>query len=379
MTTSTGNLKDKRVVLGLSGGVDSAVAAILLRDQGAEVSALHMTNWEDDDGNCTAAEDLQDARHVCEQLGIPFHAVNFTAQYRDQVFDYFLAEYRAGRTPNPDVLCNREIKFGVFRDYAHRLGADLIATGHYARTCHENDSTYLLRAKDRSKDQSYFLNAVDESAFTETVFPLGELQKTEVRDIARTSGLEVFDKKDSTGICFIGERPFREFLSNYLPAHPGEIQTPDGRIVGEHHGLMYYTLGQRQGLGIGGRRDSGDEAWYVAAKDLEKNVLIVVQGNHPLRFSSALCATAASWINGAPSELERTGAFDCSAKIRYRQADQRCTVSRGDADSLLVSFSVEQADVTPGQFAVFYDGERCLGGAVIDHAIRGDEALLKTG
>ena len=379
MTTSTGNLKGKRVVLGLSGGVDSAVAAILLRDQGAEVSALHMTNWEDDDGYCTAAEDLQDARHVCEQVGIPFHAVNFSAQYREQVFDYFLAEYRAGRTPNPDVLCNREIKFGVFRDYAHRLGADLIATGHYARTFNKDGRTHLLKSRDLSKDQSYFLHAVDEIAFAETVFPLGELQKTEVRDIARSSGLEVFNKKDSTGICFIGERPFREFLSTYLPACPGEMQSPDGRVVGEHHGLMYYTLGQRQGLGIGGRRDAGDEAWYVAAKDLDKNLLIVVQGDHPLRFSTALSATAASWINDVPLALEGNGVMDCSVKIRYRQADQACTVARADDDSLRVSFAVAQADVTPGQFAVFYDGDRCLGGAVIDRAVRGDEALLKTG
>ena len=373
------NLNGKRVILGLSGGVDSAVSAILLKEQGADVHALHMTNWEDDDGYCTAARDLQDARQVCERLDIPLHHVNFAREYRDQVFTYFLDEYRAGRTPNPDVLCNREIKFGVFRDYARRLGGDLIATGHYARTAQSGTETHLLRAADRSKDQSYFLHAVSEEALSETVFPLGALNKRSVREIARDHVLDVHDKKDSTGICFIGERPFREFLATFLPANPGPMQTPEGDIVGEHHGLMYYTLGQRQGLGIGGRTDASDDPWYVAAKDLEDNALIVVQGQHPLRFSEALIASEAAWINGMPEALSAGGKLNLSAKVRYRQPDQACTVELDSAGRLRVDFVDPQADVTPGQFVVFYVDERCLGGAVIDETLRDRVPLLKTG
>jgi tRNA-specific 2-thiouridylase len=372
------DISGKRVVLGLSGGVDSAVAAILLKRLGADVHALHMNNWEDDDAYCTAADDLQDARRVCDRLDIPFHAVNFASEYRQQVFEYFLDEYRAGRTPNPDVLCNREIKFGVFRDHAHRLGGALIATGHYARTRQVDDHTQLLKAADKSKDQSYFLHAVSEEALAETLFPLGAMMKSEVRGIAREHGLEVYDKKDSTGICFIGERPFREFLATYLPASPGEMQTPEGAVVGRHHGLMYYTLGQRQGLGIGGRKDAGDAPWYVAAKDVANNVLVVVQGEHPLRFSDALLAKDPSWINGVPAVLAEGDALACHAKIRYRQPDQACRVTAGD-DGILIRFDEPQADVTPGQFAVLYDGERCLGGAVIEYGIRREQALLKTG
>jgi tRNA-specific 2-thiouridylase len=379
MRSNGHNLVDKRVILGLSGGVDSAVAAVLLRDAGADVHALHMTNWEDDDGYCTAAADLQDARNVCERIGIPLHHVNFAREYRDQVFSYFLDEYRAGRTPNPDVLCNREIKFGVFRDYARRLGGDFIATGHYARTASTDGRTMLRKGADPAKDQSYFLHAVSEEALSETVFPLGDLQKRAVRSIARERGLEVHDKKDSTGICFIGERPFREFLAAYLPANPGPMRTPDNRTVGEHYGLMYYTLGQRQGLGIGGRHDSSDEPWYVAEKDLEQNALIVVQGQHPLRFSRLLQASAPGWINGRPAALVDGGALACTCKIRYRQADQSCTVREDPAGALLVTFDTPQADVTPGQFAVFYQDDRCLGGAVIERAIRDDEALPKAG
>lgn len=379
MRSNGHNLVDKRVILGLSGGVDSAVAAVLLRDAGADVHALHMTNWEDDDGYCTAAADLQDARNVCERIGIPLHHVNFAREYRDQVFSYFLDEYRAGRTPNPDVLCNREIKFGVFRDYARRLGGDFIATGHYARTASIDGRTMLRKGADPAKEQSYFLHAVSEEALSETVFPLGDLQKRAVRSIARERGLEVHDKKDSTGICFIGERPFREFLSAYLPANPGPMRTPDNRTVGEHYGLMYYTLGQRQGLGIGGRHDSSDEPWYVAEKDLEQNALIVVQGQHPLRFSRLLQASAPGWINGRPAALVDGGALACTCKIRYRQADQSCTVREDPAGALLVTFDTPQADVTPGQFAVFYQDDRCLGGAVIERAIRDDEALPKAG
>jgi tRNA-specific 2-thiouridylase len=354
----------KRVILGLSGGVDSAVAALLLKDEGYDVQALHMTNWEDDDGYCTAAEDLQDARRVCEQLDIPLHHANFARQYRDQVFEYFLREYRAGRTPNPDVLCNREIKFGVFRDYAKRLGGDLLATGHYARSGLVDGCGALFKGRDPGKDQSYFLHAVSADALAETVFPLGELLKGEVRQIARDRGLPVHDKKDSTGICFIGERPFREFLATYLPANPGPMRTPDGEVMGEHQGLMYYTLGQRQGLLIGGHRDHGEEPWYVVGKDLPGNALIVAQGEHEMLFSDGLSATDASWIGQAPDGLD-TG-LRCAAKVRYRQADQACVVTALGDRRLDVRFDAPQKAVAPGQFVVFYDSDRCLGGAVID-------------
>jgi len=357
-------LHNRKVVLGLSGGVDSAVAAILLKEAGAEVHALHMTNWEDEDGYCTAAEDLQDARSVCERLGIPLHHVNFAKQYRDRVFQYFLDEYAAGRTPNPDVLCNREIKFGVFREHAKRLGGELLATGHYARTALVDGQTVLLKAADLNKDQSYFLHAVSADALAETVFPLGDLQKNAVRSIARDHGLAVHDKKDSTGICFIGERPFREFLSTYLPANPGPIRTPDGTDVGQHHGLMYYTLGQRQGLGIGGRQDASDEPWYVVDKDPSNNTLIVAQGNTDLLLSEGLVAIKASWINGPPATLE--SGYRCSAKVRYRQDDQPCTVESDCGETLRVGFATAQRAVAPGQYVVFYETDRCLGGAVID-------------
>ena len=367
------------IILGLSGGVDSAVAAILLKQQGADVHALHMTNWEDDDGYCTSAEDLQDARRVCEQLNITLHHVNFARQYRDRVFGYFLDEYRAGRTPNPDVLCNREIKFGVFREYARRLGGEFLATGHYARTRTVNGEAQLLKAADESKDQSYFLNAVTSEALAETIFPLGELQKTEVRAIARDNALPVFDKKDSTGICFIGERPFKQFLSTYLPANPGPIKTPEGKAVGEHGGLMYYTIGQRQGLGVGGRRDSADEPWYVAAKDLDSNALIVVQGEHPLLYSNILEASDASWIGNPPKEIESMQALRCAVKVRYRQSDQACEVVAASVNRLIVNIDEPQRAIAPGQFAAFYEGDRCLGGAVIDRVLSAEELLRKTG
>jgi len=356
-------VENRRVVLGLSGGVDSAVAALLLQDAGADVHALHMTNWEDDDGYCTAAEDLQDARLVCEQLDIPLHHVNFSRQYRDQVFEYFLDEYRAGRTPNPDVLCNREIKFGVFRDHAKRLGGELLATGHYARTGKRDGDVALLKGQDHNKDQSYFLHAVSAEALSETVFPLGDLQKGEVRQVARDRGLRIHDKKDSTGICFIGERPFREFLSTYLPANPGPIKTPDGEEIGTHSGLMYYTLGQRQGLQIGGRKNAGEEPWYVVDKDMQDNALIVAQGETDLLLSSRLFATDASWIGAAPDGLD--GGIRCAAKVRYRQGDQACVVTQV-GDELQVQFDDPQRAVAPGQFVVFYQDDRCLGGAVID-------------
>ena len=373
------NIEGKKVILGLSGGVDSAVAAILLKQQGADVHALHMTNWEDADGYCTSAEDLQDARQVCEQLDIPLHHVNFSREYRDRVFSYFLDEYKSGRTPNPDVLCNREIKFGVFREYANRLGGEFLATGHYARNRIVDGQAQLLKAADESKDQSYFLHAVTAEALAVTIFPLGDLQKAEVRAIARDNALPVFDKKDSTGICFIGERPFKEFLSTYLPANPGLMQTPDGQTVGEHSGLMYYTIGQRQGLGVGGRQDSGDEPWYVADKDLDSNVLIVVQGEHSLLFSDSLEASDASWIGEPPHEIACGQAFRCMARIRYRQTDQACAIVPATNERLMVNFDKSQRAVAPGQFAVFYDGDRCLGGAVIDRAVAAEDSLRKTG
>ena len=362
-------LKNRRVILGLSGGVDSAVAAVLLKDAGADVHALHMTNWEDDDGYCNAAADLQDARRVCEQLDIPLHHANFSRQYRDRVFRYFLEEYAVGRTPNPDVLCNREIKFGVFRDYAKRLGGEFLATGHYARTATLNGDTVLLKGIDPGKDQSYFLHAVSAEALAETVFPLGELTKADVRSIARDRGLTVHDKKDSTGICFIGERPFREFLSAYLPAQPGPIVTVEGVEIGAHTGLMYYTLGQRQGLGIGGRQDAADEPWYVVDKDVERNALVVDQGDSPFLMSSGLLALDAHWIGSPPEQLDRE--FHCKAKVRYRQADQDCCVRDIGGGVLDVDFARPQRAIAPGQYVVFYDraGERCLGGGVIDTLI----------
>ena len=379
MPTPKLSLTGTRVILGLSGGVDSAVSAILLKEQGADIHALHMTNWEDDDGYCTAAADLQDARNICEKLGVPLHQANFTKEYRNQVFENFLREYEAGRTPNPDILCNREIKFGGFLEHAKRLGADLIATGHYARRREIDGQTALFKGADPQKDQSYFLHAVSGEALAQTIFPLGDLQKTEVRDIAREYGLEVHNKKDSTGICFIGERPFSAFLSTYLPDNPGLILTTDGQAIGQHRGLMYHTLGQRHGLGIGGRRGYNDKPWYVARKDVAENTLIVVQGNHPLRFSKALIASEVSWINTEPDEIQQGLTFRCKTKIRYRQTENPCIVSRLNDDALVVTFDNNLLDITPGQYAVFYDGDHCLGGAVIDDVIPSEEALLKAG
>jgi tRNA-specific 2-thiouridylase len=355
------------VIVGMSGGVDSTVAAWRLLQEGYEVHGLIMSNWdEDEDGYCTAAADFQDARRVCDQLGITLHKVSFAGEYRQRVFEYFLAEYRAGRTPNPDVLCNREIKFGVCFDYARRLGADWVATGHYARVTHE--PARLLKGADPNKDQSYFLHAMPASALERTLFPIGALPKPEVRAIAKQLALPVFDKKDSTGICFIGERPFAAFLEQYLPAQPGEIRTDDGRRLGRHRGLMYYTLGQRQGLRIGGRQDASEEPWYVAAKDLARNELIVVQGHdHPLLLSNELTAAQTTWVAGnAPARH-----FRCTAKVRYRQPDQQCEVTVRDDGNLEVRFVEPQRAVTPGQYAVFFRDDECLGGAVIE-ATRSD-------
>jgi tRNA-specific 2-thiouridylase len=355
-----------RVIVALSGGVDSAVAAWCLIQAGYEVQGLHMTNWEDDDGYCTAAQDHQDARTVCKELGIPLHQVNFASEYRDQVFANFLSEYESGRTPNPDVLCNREIKFGVLPAYAERLGGEFIATGHYARIEYD-PAPKLLKARDPAKDQSYFLHAVSGETLGKSLFPLGELMKTDVRRMANEAGLPVHDKKDSTGICFIGERPFREFLGQFMPEQPGVAETPEREVVGEHHGLMYYTLGQRQGLGIGGRADGGNEPWFVADKDIDRNVLTVVQGrHHPLLWSEGLVASLPHWISGEPEELSSNERLRCTVKTRYRQTDVECNVEKQDDGRLSAAFDAHQWAVTPGQYAVFYRGQQCLGGGVID-------------
>lgn len=352
-----------KVMAGISGGVDSSVAALLLQRAGYDVEGLFMQNWEEDDrsGPCTADADRKDAVAVCGQLGIPFHARNFAAEYWDGVFEHFLAEYRAGRTPNPDVLCNREIKFRTFLDEAKMLGADRIATGHYARVDCVDGRYRLLRAVDMAKDQSYFLHALGQQQLAATLFPLGEIEKPRVRELAREAKLTTHAKKDSTGICFIGERDFRSFLAQYIPARTGEMRTPAGEVIGEHHGAMYYTLGQRNGLGIGGRHGASGDPWYVVGKDVTSNVLFVAQGgeNHWLH-SRRLLSETPSWIAGAAPATR----FRCTARTRYRQTDQACEVSVL-ADSLEVRFDEPQRAVTPGQSLVLYDGEVCLGGAVI--------------
>src|SRR3984893_11178901 len=358
------------VIVGMSGGVDSAVAALLLQREGHAVQGLFMSNWEDDDdAYCTTARDFQDARGVCDILGIVLHRVSFAEEYRERVFAHFLSEYAANRTPNPDVLCNREIKFGLCLDYMHRLGASWIATGHYARLRHTQTGTQLLKATDTAKDQSYFLHGVAASALGKTLFPIGELRKAEVRRLAHAAGLPVYDKPDSTGICFIGERPFQEFLSRYLQVEPGPIETDAGLIVGEHRGLALYTLGQRSGLGIGGRAGSAAAPWYVADKDTQRNALIVVQDqDHPLLLSDAFDVEQMRWLHAGDAADQP---IECAVKTRYRQSDLDCTVQlRGDQQSQgdqkwRVTLSEAARAVTPGQYAVFYRGERCLGGGVI--------------
>ncbi len=361
---------ETKVIVGMSGGVDSSVSAHLLMQQGYQVEGLFMKNWDEDDGTeyCTAKEDLADAQQVCDKLGITLHQANFAAEYWDNVFEYFLAEYKAGRTPNPDILCNREIKFKAFLDYAHVLGADLIATGHYVRRFDQDGHTYLLKGLDPNKDQSYFLHAVGEAEIAQTLFPVGELEKPEVRRIAEQQGLVTATKKDSTGICFIGERRFKDFLRQYLPAQPGRIETDQGDDIGEHQGLMYHTLGQRQGLGIGGLSGYPDEPWFVAGKDLTRNVLIAVQGkNHPLLFKDWLTTDQVFWVNEEPELPLR-----CSAKVRYRQDDQDCLIEKRGT-GYRVTFDQPQRAITPGQSVVFYLGERCLGGGVIEQTGNTDE------
>jgi len=365
----------QRVIVGMSGGVDSSVAALLLLEQGYEVQGLFMKNWEEDDeaGYCAAEEDLRDAQAVCDRLGITLHTVNFSHEYWDRVFEYFLSEYRAGRTPNPDIMCNREIKFRAFLGHAMDLGANLIATGHYARAGRDEQGTpLLLRGLDRNKDQSYFLCMLQAGQLERVLFPVGELEKPRVRQMAEAAGLITHDKKDSTGICFIGERKFSEFLKRFLPAQPGQIVTDVGEIIGEHQGLMYYTLGQRQGLGIGGRQGASEEPWYVVAKDLAENRLIVGQGHdHPLLFHQALIASQLNWISGdVPNEPLR-----CTAKIRYRQPDQGCILHQVSGGRWQLDFEKSQRAITPGQAVVFYQDEVCLGGAIIEEGI--DEPAFK--
>ncbi len=348
----------------MSGGVDSSVSALLLLQQGYAVEGLFMKNWDEDDGTeyCTAKQDLQDAEKVCKTLGIPLHCANFAAEYWDNVFEYFLDEYRAGRTPNPDILCNREIKFKVFLEYAELLGAEYIATGHYVRKTSSHGKTQLRKGLDTNKDQSYFLHAVEEQALAKTLFPVGELEKPEVRRLAEAHDLITHNKKDSTGICFIGERRFKDFLEQYIPAQPGPMQSPDGTLLGQHQGLMFYTLGQREGLGIGGVKSADEAPWYVVSKNLDDNTLIVAQGNnHPLLFTSELKLTQMHWINEKPEQTP----FSCTAKIRYRQSDQACQVQIND-DHCTLTFTDPQRAATPGQSVVFYQDDICLGGGVIE-------------
>lgn len=352
-------------MVAMSGGVDSSVSALLLQQQGIDIAGMFMKNWEEDDrfDECAAAEDAADARAVASLLGLEFHARNFASEYWDNVFEEFLDEYRAGRTPNPDILCNREIKFKTFLEHAEALGAEKIATGHYVRTDRFNGKHRLLRGLDHNKDQSYFLYAVGHEQLEKTLFPVGELEKFRVRELAEKAGFDVFDKKDSTGICFIGERNFTRFLSEYIPSDPGEIRTPEGRVIGQHQGVMFHTLGQRQGLGIGGVKGYPEAPWYVLHKDLENNILYVGQGHeHPWMLSDRLEASQLAWVSGeAPEAGSRL-----TAKVRYRQRDQAATIETISEKRMELVFDQPQRAVTPGQSVVLYDGDVCLGGGIIE-------------
>ena len=354
-----------RIVVGMSGGVDSSVAAYLLKQQGHDVVGLFMVNWEEEGGVCTAEEDYEDVRRVCNVIGIPYFTVNYAKDYYDRVFKHFLDEFKKGRTPNPDVLCNREIKFGPFLEQAKKLGADCIATGHYAKKIEKEGKYYLYKAKDDNKDQSYFLNQLSQNQLSKVIFPLEDIEKPEVRRIAEELGFSTAKKKDSTGICFIGERNFKQFLKNYLPAMPGDICKLDGTKIGTHEGLMYYTLGQRRGLGIGGMKDGNGERFFVIKKDLNSNILYVSQGEDDELFTTECNVSEINWIPELPLEPK----FECYAKFRYRQPDQAVTVSIMGKTSAHVAFKEPQRAVTPGQFAVFYDKNGgCIGGGVIDDA-----------
>ncbi|MFH0256928.1 tRNA 2-thiouridine(34) synthase MnmA [Vibrio rumoiensis] len=369
---------NKKVIVGMSGGVDSSVSAYLLQQQGYQVEGLFMKNWEEDDNEeyCTAAEDLADAQAVCDKLGIELHTINFASEYWDNVFEYFLAEYKAGRTPNPDILCNKEIKFKAFLEFADEvLDADYIAMGHYVRRTFPTaeqvkagELPQMLRGLDNNKDQSYFLYTLSHEQVARSLFPVGDLEKPEVRRIAEEQGLITAKKKDSTGICFIGERKFTDFLSRYLPAQPGNIETPEGKVIGEHQGLMYHTLGQRKGLHIGGQKGGGgnEDPWYVAEKDLKRNVLIAVQGgDHPLLKSTGLIASQLHWVD----RKVITEPLRCTVKTRYRQQDIPCVIEPIDENTIKVIFDEPQVAVTPGQSAVFYSQDICLGGGIIEARI----------
>ncbi|KGP90439.1 thiouridylase [Pontibacillus chungwhensis BH030062] len=366
--------KDTRVVVGMSGGVDSSVAALLLKEQGYDVVGIFMKNWDDTDENgvCTATEDYDDVIRVCNQLDIPYYAVNFEKQYWDKVFTYFLDEYKKGRTPNPDVMCNKEIKFKAFMDHAMSLGADYLATGHYAQVQHNGERYEMLRGIDDNKDQTYFLNQLSQDVLSKVMFPLGHIDKSRVREIAKERELATATKKDSTGICFIGERNFKEFLSQYLPAQPGNMETMDGEVKGKHDGLMYYTLGQRQGLGIGGPGGP----WFVIGKDVKENILYVGEGYHNDHlYSDGLEASELNWATGVvPTET-----FTCTAKFRYRQKDSGVTVTPLEDGQVKVVFDEPERAVTPGQAVVFYDGEVCLGGGTIDQIVKNGEYLTYVG